>query len=42
MATADSPAESEPDLEAENELPDLPPPDEICGAPTADGSPLPP
>jgi hypothetical protein len=39
MATADSPTESEPELDPENELPDLPPPDEICGAPTSDGSP---
>jgi len=39
MATADPPSEPKRELDSEDDLPDLPPPDEICGAPTSDGSP---
>ena len=39
MATADSPSDPERELNLEDGLSELPPSDEICGAPTSDGSP---
>jgi hypothetical protein len=39
MATADAPSDPERELNPEDGLSELPPSDEICGAPTSDGSP---